>query len=188
MSPRAYAAQVMVAQGRAWIERLGWPAWIGVAAAAAAAVLWLGVLPGLHRATAALNAEVDAARARLAAGQAPATSAAPADPAAALVAQLPGPDALPAFIEQLHLLAAQSGLQLERAEYRAQAQGSARWQRQQVVLPVRGSYPQLRRWLDAVLARHPSATLDEFTVRREGERGASVDSRVQLSFYWRESP
>lgn len=148
------------------------------------------VLPGLESAAAVRTGELAALRARLdrlqAAGGAAARAAREgADPVGAVVDQLPTAAELTRFVDAVHTLAARRGAAVARTEYRVQPSLQGRALRYQLVLPARGTYPQLRGWLDAVLAEHPTASLEELQMVRSTEGQSVLDARVTIGYYSR---
>jgi len=107
----------------------------------------------------------------------------PADAAAAVAGQLPAAEGMPAFIEDVQGRASGAGVQIDRTEYRVQSALGNRALRLQLVMPAHGTYPQLRRWLESLLHEHPSAALEELSLRRQAEGAAQLEAHVVLSFY-----
>jgi hypothetical protein len=97
------------------------------------------------------------------------------------------PDAADAlrFVEFVQSEAQQRALQIEATEYRSESTVGGKVRRYRVVMPVRGSYPALRGWIDEVMFRFPTVALDEFSLRRDGEGASGVVGRAQLSHYSR---
>lgn len=112
----------------------------------------------------------------------------PAATAQSFLAELPVAEQVPQFIEAVHRKASQSGLQIERAEYRAPTLAAGQVLRSQVVLPLTGTYPAIGRWLGQVLRQHPSAAIDELSLQREAAGSDQVRARVVLSHYSRVAP
>ena len=94
--------------------------------------------------------------------------------------QLPGVAHAPALVRQLHGLARSAGLMLERGEYRPLPDASARLVRYQIVLPVKGSYAQVRRFLAAAMRDMPGLALDGIGFQRD--KLAPGQLEVQLRF------
>ncbi|MBC8007533.1 MAG: hypothetical protein H7X76_05740 [Prolixibacteraceae bacterium] len=94
--------------------------------------------------------------------------------------QLPGVAQAPAIVRQLHGLAQSAGLTLERGEYRPLPDASARLVRYQIVLPVKGSYAQVRRFLAAAMRDMPGLALDGIGFHRD--KLAPDQLEVQLRF------
>src|SRR3954451_9647458 len=84
--------------------------------------------------------------------------AAPAQPKVQLAdfyGRLPEVKQAPDIASRLHSYARNAGLTLERGEYRPQQDASGRFIRYQIVLPVIGSYPQVRRFLGEAMRELP---------------------------------
>jgi predicted membrane metal-binding protein len=163
-------------------HRLG--LWGGAGLVLCALALGLFALAASWRAQ-AVEDTAQAERLRRALTRAPdVPRAAPAGPSS-FVAQLPGEDDAPQFIETLHREAARAGVLIERAEYRAPSLAGGQLRRTEVVLPVQGRYAEVARWLSAVLYEHPSAALDQLSLQRDAAGGPRLQARVVLSHYSR---
>lgn len=106
-----------------------------------------------------------------------ATSARPGAPAATAPAT-PPVDAN-AFLKTFNALASQNGLNIERATYQPVEREGRR--RLQINVPVRTTYPTLRRWLDALLADPASPAIDALTLQRSQAGDPLIDASVQVS-------
>ncbi len=91
---------------------------------------------------------------------------------------------LPAELARLYALAGASQLQLRQGEYRLErrAAGPVAYR---VTLPVRGSYLQVRGFLDAVLREMPLASVDALRFERERTADAGLDAQIQLTLHFR---
>lgn len=171
-------------------RRLGWVGLAGVALAAGA----LGVRA---TAVAALEAEAEGVRSRLAVLRpqpaAPAASG-PARQLETLRSFFPGRQAREAVIDRIESLAREHGLTLESGDYReivpeAVRSGGPRpgeLVRYQLTLPVKGSYPAWRAWLAALMNELPAVALDDFSLKRDAAASPVVDARVRFSLYFQE--
>jgi hypothetical protein len=83
----------------------------------------------------------------------------------------------------LHGVGQHAGLELQRAEYRLSSLPERRLERYQVVLPVRGSYPTIRRFIADVLAELPTVSLDHVQFQRREVGETVVEAQVTLSFH-----
>lgn len=169
------------------VGSLRWPGWLALIllAAAGAALVGSAALDAL-----CLQREAALTTARQNYGQ---TRAMPDHNAAngdvdALLVRFEPQEKLADFVAELHSRAAQYKVGIDHAEYRAQADLRGRALRYEIVLPARGSYPDLRNWLTAVLHDHRGATLLEFSVRRAGEGAGQLDAHVRLAAYLRSAP
>jgi Tfp pilus assembly protein PilO len=104
----------------------------------------------------------------------------PASQLAVFYEQLPDVAQAPEVVRQLHAHAHSAGLMLERGEYRPLPDTSAKLVRYQIVLPVKGSYPQVRQFLAGAMREMPELALDSIGFLRD--KGASGPLEVQLQF------
>ena len=94
--------------------------------------------------------------------------------------QLPAAEQAPEVLRRLHSHARDAGLVLERGEYRPLPDPSGKLMRYQVVLPVKGSYPQVKRFLAQAMHDTPGLALDAISMQRD--QGGSPVLEVQLRF------
>jgi hypothetical protein len=102
----------------------------------------------------------------------------------------PPADALTGELERLHRSARAARLELAQGEYRLERRPSGLWA-YRVTLPVRGSYPQLREFLSAVLKDMPVASIEGLRFERKKAAEAQLEAQVRLTLYARppgESP
>ena len=99
---------------------------------------------------------------------------------AAFYDQLPTAEQAPEVVRRLHSHADDVGLVLERGEYRPLPDPSGRLMRYQLVLPVKGSYPQVKRFLAQAMHDTPGLALDSISLQRD--QGDSPALEVQLRF------
>ena len=107
--------------------------------------------------------------------------AAPAAQLAAFYAFLDRGREPPEWLARLHAIAQRAGLQLPSAEYRLHGTGTP-LERYEIVLPVSGSYGELRAFLEAALGEIPVLSLDgvSFTRQRADEARVRADLRLTL--------
>ena len=162
--------------------RLGIPGWMALALLAFAA--WgEGVdAPGIEQDTAALRAQTLRYTGRSAPS---ATSFQPA--LATLEAKLASGDGASQALAGLLKGARAAGLTVSTVEYRTQASGLPGVSQHAVSLPVTGSYAALRGWLAEALRTQPSLSLDALSMHRDDPNSGSVEARVTLSLWVRES-
>jgi hypothetical protein len=55
--------------------------------------------------------------------------------------------------------------------------------RYQVTLPVRGTYPQIRKFVDGALAQVPALSLDGIQFERRNIGDATVDAKIKFVVY-----
>jgi hypothetical protein len=131
-----------------------------------------------------------------AAGFGVATLLRPAPPAAASVvapppvprdpfAALPDRDDSLEQAARVQQLARRHGLELARVRYRVESRDGLVEQR--IDLPLRGSYPALRAFLDEVLRDEPGVAIAALRLRRDDRGDAEIRAEVSLVRYRREA-
>ena len=162
---------------------LGWQGLAGIALIAGCAMAWLLVLVPLDGKVAGLRTE---AVARHESQYRPVRLAAREDPAAQLrqfYAFFTRDDTLEGWLERLYDIGNSGGLLLRQAEYQAADAGSLKLSRYRIVVPVTGTYPQLKHFLATTLAEIPILSLDQVSLRKRKAGDPSVDANLQFSLY-----
>lgn len=166
-------------------RRLGRP---GLAGAVLLALCLLWALFGLWPASRdlqQLEARAEAARERVL-RVARGVEVAPALPGrelASLQENLPAQQEATAAIERIYATAAQEGIALARGEYALALDPQTRLARYQMLLPVRGSYPQLRSFLAAVRRQLPALVLEDIDLQRKRIADSELEGRLRMALY-----
>jgi Tfp pilus assembly protein PilO len=167
--------------------RLGWTGRLGLVLLAVAVVLHVVRVVALEREITTLQAEAGNLQQRLRSGQAlgnkPNESS--AEQLAAFYAYFPSSESAPALLGKVHAAAAANGIVLRSGEYKFERQADQKLARYRMTLPVVGSYSQVRRFIAAVLADVPAASVDEIQLRRENIASTTLEARIRLSLYLR---
>jgi hypothetical protein len=163
--------------------------WLACAFAAAAAALFaLGTQP--------LKAHVEARAEDLARAERQALSARSALPVApslfderlgAFNDTLGDRSRLNAFVQTVFDQAAKRNLVLAQAEYKLDFDKAGRFHTYQMILPVRGSYPRLRAFVDAVLVEVQCAALEDVDFKREGIAESEAEARLRFVFFLKDA-
>jgi hypothetical protein len=156
---------------------LGTPGLAAAGLLAAGTLFLFLVLQPLEQRSAALES-------RLAAG-APAAGRAGASSAARLAGFyrfFETGEAATDWLARLHAIGAATGVELQSAAYTLNKTGT-RIERYEIVLPLTGSYPQIRAFLRNVLAEIPVLSLDQVQIRREGGRDGRVQAEARLTLH-----
>lgn len=167
------------------LQRLGVPGLVGIA------ILAAGIVYGL---ASVLPARSDLERARHLAvrGQAnPVANGAASAPApqtaagqlARFYAALPPQDEATAWLERLYQAAGKEKLTLARGEYSLQTDADSRLARYQIVMPVRGDYGQIRRFLRTALAGVPHLALEEVSFQRQSIAETQLEARIRFTLF-----
>jgi len=115
----------------------------------------------------------------------------PAKPASQLTAfyeRLPVVAQAPEVVRELHAHAHGAGLTLERGEYRPLPDAAARLVRYQIALPVRGSYAQVRHFLDSAMRDMPGLALDGVGFQRDKDTSGRLEVQLQFTAFLRMAP
>lgn len=88
------------------------------------------------------------------------------------------------WLAKLYAISTASGLEMKSATYRthAPAKGS-RIERYEIVLPVEGTYGQLRDFVGRALAEIPVLSLDQLSLRRESRTQGEVQAELRLTLH-----
>jgi hypothetical protein len=119
------------------------------------------------------------------ASQAPSAQGSPAsapDKLAAVYAFLRKDEQATDWLAKLHGIGAATGVQLKSANYRTQPT-EARIVRYEIVLPVTGTYPQIREFLKRSLAEIPVLSVDQITLKRQSRGDAAVQAELRLTLH-----
>ena len=86
------------------------------------------------------------------------------------------------WLAKLHAIGAATGLQMKSATYRTQ-QTDGRIVRYEIVLPVAGSYGQIRDFLKRTRAEIPVMSVDQLTLKRDERKGGSIQAEMRLTLH-----
>lgn len=87
-------------------------------------------------------------------------------------------------LERLHRMARRAGLELAQGEYRLDRRGAGLWA-YRVTLPVRGSYSQMRDFVDAVLKEMPIASIEALRFERKKAADIELEAQLRLTLHLR---
>jgi Tfp pilus assembly protein PilO len=86
------------------------------------------------------------------------------------------------WLAKLYGIGTATGVELKSATYRTQPT-AARIVRYEIVLPVAGSYPQIREFLRRSLAEIPVLSLDQINLKRENRNDGAVNAELRLTLH-----
>jgi len=170
--------------GMRWIEALGWPGVAGCALLGAAAMFFGVVLYPLEK-------RLEEVRTAPPTASSPARAIdAPPESSKVLRARL---DQFYAYLDsgktiedqlaEVHAAAEASGLLLKRAEYRLSEGSTDRIRRYEVTLPVTGTYPQIRHFVNTILGSTPTVALRSVSFQRKRIADPNVETEIVLRLY-----
>ena len=86
------------------------------------------------------------------------------------------------WLAKLHAIGRATGVQARSATYRTHAAG-ARLERYEIVLPVSGTYSQIRDFMQRSLAEIPVLSLDQMSLRREKRTDGRVQAELRFTLH-----
>lgn len=166
-------------------DRLGWRGLVGIALLGLAGAYQAYAVIPLEVEMAALRAQADSLKAQTNASGSPHFDSrkSSADQLSAFYGFFPRPETTPEWLGKIHAAARTNGLTLQTGEYRLERRTDQKLARYQIILPLTGSYAQLRAFSAAVLAQVPAASIDEIQMRRESVSSTRLEARVRISLY-----
>ncbi|WP_219824778.1 GspMb/PilO family protein, partial [Pseudomonas urethralis] len=84
---------------------------------------------------------------------------------------------------RLYHLASAEHISLARGEYALGVDPKTQLSRYQIILPVRGSYPQIRGFLRGLIGQLPTLVLEDLELQRKTIGDTELTGRVRLTLY-----
>lgn len=92
-------------------------------------------------------------------------------------------DSSPFWIRELVQLAKKHGVELNSSEYRLVNENDARLARYEMILPVKGRYPQIRAFMSAALEAVPAMAISAIALKRENITSDRLEVRLEINLY-----
>jgi Tfp pilus assembly protein PilO len=86
------------------------------------------------------------------------------------------------WLAKLHAIGTATGIQMRTATYRTQPT-EGRIVRYEIVLPVAGSYGQIRDFLKRAALEIPVLSIDQVTLKKEEKKGAALQAEMRLTLH-----
>ena len=86
------------------------------------------------------------------------------------------------WLAKLYGIARATGIDMQSATYKSQSAGR-RIERYEIVLPVTGTYLQVRDFLKRALAEIPVLSLDQMSLKREARNEGEVQAELHLTLH-----
>jgi hypothetical protein len=88
------------------------------------------------------------------------------------------------WLAKLYAISKATGVEMQSANYRTDnTEKSGRIERYEIVLPVSGTYSQLRDFLGRALAEIPVMSLDQLALKRESRTEGEVQAELRLTLH-----
>lgn len=166
------------------IEGLGRLGFVGAALLVVGVALSIAVNAPLRQRVVELRAELTS----LQEVQSDARVRTPESGANSLLAELPQRADLPVVVASILGQARESGLELERGSYELVTGKNGNVARYRIGFPVRGTYPSVRRFVEATLAAVPAAGVESLRLERNSIAEPEVSADVQFVVFVRSGP
>jgi hypothetical protein len=101
----------------------------------------------------------------------------------AFYSALAQPAQVPDLLRRLHRAAAGQGLAVEQAEYRPLPDPNGKLTRYQILLPAKGTYPQVRRFLAQAGRTLPALALDGVAFQRQQVGDEMLEAQVKFTLF-----
>jgi hypothetical protein len=162
----------------------GWPAWLAIALFAFEAAFHFSAMRPLADRQAMLRGQVTEQERTVA--QSPVRVAPVRDPReelGAFYSALARPVDAPDMLRRLHRAARDQGLILDQADYRPVPDPDGGLTRYQIILPAKGTYPEVRRFLVRASGDVPGLAIDSVLFQRQQIGDARVDAQIKLTLF-----
>ena len=164
---------------------LRWPGLLGTVLLLGAVGYGVGMLRPMQEETLAMRqravrAERLAEDVRKGKAVAPKTAASRRDE---FYAALPPEDEVTQYVDRVYAAATAQGLVLMHGEYAGADVAKSGLARYRIVLPVKGSYGQVRRFITAATTAIPGLSLDDLNLQRQNVADPQIEARVHLSLF-----
>ena len=153
---------------------------VGAGLLVACAAFWFSGVQRIEREAAVLRAELALAGSQPRAGTGPRRSG---ELPANFYGYFASRDEAFAALQAIFVAAELEGLELETGEYRLGRERGSRLLRYQIVFPVKGSYPKIRRFVARALNEAPGVALDDLSLRRDSAQSNVLEARIQFTMY-----
>ena len=126
-------------------------------------------------------AELVLAREAAAANKKPGSNRSPQAHAGRFVDSLPGRRDIPQIMGSIVTIAAASGIELARGSYEYAGPDGGAIGRYRMALPINGSYPQVRMFVENLLAAEPAISLDNMRIERDSVSNQVIAADLRFS-------
>jgi len=174
----------LLARGR-WLRLFGWPGAAGAGLLAACAAFYLSAIgPAQTRESAARASAVSIReRVKLAAHGLGGSELTPAEQLDEFYRIFPNDKNLLPWLKKVFDLAEAQGINLDQGEYKLVRDKVGKLSRFEIILPVRGGYPQIRNYLNRLHAEIPIVSMEHLQFERQKVNDPQVEAKIRLALY-----
>lgn len=174
---------------RLWLKQLGWAGVTGLSLMAFGLAYYLSAIQPADARIAQLRQQALTLQERIknAADSFTDNPRSPGGQLNAFYEFFPAADSSSSWLRKIYHAASAQGIVLEQGDYRIAAEKEGRLLHYQVILPVKGSYLQIRKFIAAVLSEIPFASLDQISFEKQKISDPAVEAKIRLTIYLRQS-
>jgi len=118
----------------------------------------------------------------------PGSAATPEDELRAFVDYFPSVTTLQDWIERIQAAGAAAGVTIERTDYKLASEQAAGLSRYQIMLPVKGTYGEIRAFVAGLLEAVPALALVDIDLKRDAIGASAVEARLTLALFLKGAP
>jgi hypothetical protein len=159
------------------LASLGWHGVVGLALLIFVGAFYFSTIRPAQRQLGDLQQDAERQRLTL---PATAKSKPPVDRVAAFYGSFPSPVALPDQLEKIFHVAEAQSLQLEQGDYKVVMDTTGKLTRFQITYPVKGTYPQIRKFVAGALESVPALALSGIQFERKKVGDTTVEARIRF--------
>ncbi|MFH1493481.1 MAG: hypothetical protein ABIG70_01620 [Pseudomonadota bacterium] len=170
---------------RRWLELAGWPGMLAAGVLAMNVALYFSaILPAQAQLEAAHQSVISLHRQQESSSKTPGNKVlTPAEQLARFYRIFPHESRSPEWLEKLVAVAESRGIRLNEGEYKASYDKAGKLVRYQITLPLKGEYPQIRRFLAALPTELPVVALENVQFERQKVADPNVEARIRLVLF-----
>jgi Tfp pilus assembly protein PilO len=170
---------------RRWTHFFSWPGVLAIGVLTICSALYFSVIRPTHERMDMAHHRVISLQEQIAlASKALAGKAhTPAEQLAEFYQKFPPERGSSLLLEKLMALAESRGIRLNEGEYKATSDKAGRIVRFQMTLPVKGEYPQIRKFLSALPSELPVVALQSVQFERQKVADPAVEAKLKLVLY-----
>ncbi|BCB27611.1 hypothetical protein SKTS_24970 [Sulfurimicrobium lacus] len=170
---------------RHWLRRIGAPGILAIGILVMCPALYFSAIRPMQARLDTARFSADRLHEQLALAGKSSSSArlSPAEQLTEFYGKFPHEGCSPQWLEKLVALAASRGLTLNDGEYKATREKVGKLVRYQMTLPVKGEYPQIRRFLTDVPGTLPVIALENVQFERQKVADPNVEAKIKMVLY-----
>lgn len=175
---------------RRWLYLFGWPGVLGAGLLAMCLALYLSAIqPAQMRLNEAHESAISIQeQVKRAANGLNHSELTPAEQLTEFYRIFPNEKNLLPWLEKVFSLAAMQGISLDQGEYKVTRDRVGKLVRFQMTLPVRSSYPQIRKYLNSLRAEIPIISMEHLQFERQKVNDSEVEAKIKLALYLEREP